>query len=85
MGQWDDETKKDKTSVMEVLEPVLSVAIPILAAAVGAFLGWHITEQKIHELDGRGGQHLLRVRALQPDHFLRSSIWILWSGFRRIL
>ncbi len=53
MGLLDDETKKDKTSAIEVLEPVLSVAIPILAAAVGAFLGWHITEQKIHELDGR--------------------------------
>lgn len=53
MGLWDAETTKDRSSAMEVLEPVLSVAIPILAAAVGAFLGWHITEQKIHELDGR--------------------------------
>src|SRR5260221_13176500 len=53
MGFWDKETKKEISSALDAFEPVLSVAIPVLAGAVGAFLGWHITEQKIHELDGR--------------------------------
>jgi hypothetical protein len=78
MEEQGSEITQDKGGFLAALETPLSYIIPIINAAVGFFLGWHITEQTIHlEMEGRE----VHIFASFVRYSLSASFAILFGFF----